>query len=66
MAAAALGNTISDLAGIGSGFYVENLAAKSGVKPPDLTQEQLEMNSSRWCANIVSFILIYYFCFVIY
>lgn len=52
MAAAALGNTISDVIGIGSAFYVEKLAEMSGVKPPMLTPIQLEMKSSRRAANI--------------
>ncbi|XP_042872303.1 uncharacterized protein LOC122253338 [Penaeus japonicus] len=52
LAAAALGNTISDLAGIGSAWYVENMAAKTGMRPPDLSQEQIDMVSSRWCANL--------------
>ncbi|XP_066943177.1 uncharacterized protein [Macrobrachium rosenbergii] len=52
MAAAALGNTVSDLAGIGSAWYVENIAVKIGIKPPSLSQEQLEMMSSRWSSNI--------------
>merc|ERR1719471_1414981 len=47
MAAAALGNTISDLLGIGSAWYVESLADKLGATPPDLSPEQLEMRSSR-------------------
>ena len=54
MAAAALGNTVSDLAGIGSAWYVENIAVKIGMKPPNLGQEQLDMMSSRWSSNIVS------------
>lgn len=49
MAAAALGNTISDLLGIGSAWYVESFADKLGAHPPDLTPEQLEMSSSRIC-----------------
>lgn len=52
MAAAALGNTISDVIGIGSAFYVEKLAEMSGVKPPKLTPIQLEMKSSRRAANM--------------
>ncbi|CAG0881938.1 unnamed protein product [Darwinula stevensoni] len=51
LAAAALGNTVSDIAGIGSAFYVESFSSKIGVKPPDLTLVQLEMPSSRWSAN---------------
>lgn len=55
MAAAALGNTISDVIGIGSAFYVEKLAEMSGVRPPKLTPIQLEMKASRRAANLVSF-----------
>ncbi|XP_042231056.1 uncharacterized protein LOC121872374 [Homarus americanus] len=52
MAAAALGNTISDLAGIGSAWYVENIAVKIGIRAPELCQEQLDRWSSRWVANL--------------
>lgn len=54
MAAAALGNTFSDVMGIGSAWYVESLAAKVGMKPPSLSPVQLNMNVSRWAANGVS------------
>ncbi|XP_055600309.1 transmembrane protein 65 isoform X2 [Uranotaenia lowii] len=52
MAAAALGNTISDVVGIGSAFYVEKIAEMSGVRPPKLSPLQLEMKSSRRAANM--------------
>ncbi|XP_058814612.1 transmembrane protein 65 isoform X2 [Topomyia yanbarensis] len=52
MGAAALGNTISDVIGIGSAFYVEKLAEMSGVKPPKLSPIQLELKSSRQAANM--------------
>uniref|UniRef100_A0AAG5DGK2 Transmembrane protein 65 n=1 Tax=Anopheles atroparvus TaxID=41427 RepID=A0AAG5DGK2_ANOAO len=52
MAAAALGNTISDVIGIGSAFYVERLAEMSGVKPPKMSPIQLEMKASRRAANL--------------
>ncbi|XP_059470612.1 uncharacterized protein LOC132193760 [Neocloeon triangulifer] len=51
MAAAALGNTISDVAGIGSAWYVENIVQKFGFKPPPLSPIQLDMKSSRRVAN---------------
>lgn len=54
MAAAALGNTISDIIGIGSAYYVERGAEAVGVKPPELTPIQLEMETSRRAANFVS------------
>lgn len=40
MAAAAIGNTISDAAGIFSGGAVENLARKAGVEEPPMTADQ--------------------------
>ena len=51
MAAAALGNTLSDLFGIGSAWYVESFAARLGAKPPELTRVQLHMTRSRVAAN---------------
>uniref|UniRef100_A0A336LG78 CSON005009 protein n=1 Tax=Culicoides sonorensis TaxID=179676 RepID=A0A336LG78_CULSO len=52
MAAAALGNTISDVLGIGSAYYVERIAEKVGIRAPDLTPIQLEMSSCRRASNI--------------
>ena len=47
MAAAALGNTISDMLGIGSAWYVEKYCyALIGFDAPPLTLEQLEESSS--------------------
>jgi hypothetical protein len=54
MAAAALGNTISDVLGIGSAVYVERLVEVIGVRAPDLTPVQLEMKSARRASNFVS------------
>lgn len=54
MAAAALGNTFSDLLGIGSAYYVEQAAAKFGVKPPPLSPVQLAMSTCRMASNLVS------------
>lgn len=48
MAAAALGNLISDIAGVGSAWYVESLSSKVGIKAPVLTPEQLSMSSTTW------------------
>ncbi|XP_015598266.1 uncharacterized protein LOC107269193 isoform X2 [Cephus cinctus] len=52
MAAAAFGNTISDILGIGSAFYVEMLAQKIGFQPPKLTPIQLDLPKSRRAANL--------------
>ncbi|KAJ8920163.1 hypothetical protein NQ315_011824 [Exocentrus adspersus] len=51
MGAAALGNTLSDILGIGTAFYVERLANKIGFRPPKLSPMQLDMNCSRNSAN---------------
>lgn len=51
MAAAALGNTISDVAGIGSAWYVEELANKVGIKDPKLTPSQIISWPVRWASN---------------
>lgn len=52
MAAAALGNTISDVLGIGSAWYVERMACKVGMRPPELTPIQLDMVSARIATNM--------------
>lgn len=52
MAAAALGNLISDVAGVGLAHYVEVLVNKAGVKHPVLTLEQLESSKARWTTNL--------------
>ncbi|XP_064486858.1 transmembrane protein 65-like [Ornithodoros turicata] len=52
MAAAGLGNAISDAAGIGSAWYVEKLATRVGVQAPKLTPAQMEMSATRWSSNI--------------
>ncbi|XP_012263102.2 uncharacterized protein LOC105690120 isoform X2 [Athalia rosae] len=52
MAAAAFGNTISDILGIGSAFYVERLVQKIGFKAPKLTPIQLDLPKSRRAANL--------------
>ena len=51
MAAAALGNTISDVFGVGSAWYVESVASKFGANPPNLTLEQLDLTSCRIASN---------------
>ncbi|XP_055937474.1 transmembrane protein 65-like [Argiope bruennichi] len=52
MAAAGLGNTLSDVAGIGSAWYVERIAFRIGVKSPTLTPAQTALSRSRWCINL--------------
>uniref|UniRef100_A0A1I7XZW0 Transmembrane protein 65 n=1 Tax=Steinernema glaseri TaxID=37863 RepID=A0A1I7XZW0_9BILA len=52
MAAAALGNIISDVAGVGLAHYVEFLVSKAGIKHPVLTSEQLESSQARYTVNM--------------
>ncbi|XP_045485083.1 uncharacterized protein LOC110999559 [Pieris rapae] len=52
MAAAALGNTFSDVIGIGSSYYVERAAALLGFGAPALSPVQLDMPVSRRFANL--------------
>ncbi|KAM8840421.1 transmembrane protein 65 [Spinachia spinachia] len=47
MAAAAFGNLVSDLAGLGLAGYVEALASKLGMQGPDLTPRQVDMWQTR-------------------
>ncbi|XP_010864036.1 transmembrane protein 65 [Esox lucius] len=47
MAAAALGNLVSDLAGLGLAGYVEALASRLGMQVPDLTPKQVDMWQTR-------------------
>uniref|UniRef100_A0AC35TKH5 Transmembrane protein 65 n=1 Tax=Rhabditophanes sp. KR3021 TaxID=114890 RepID=A0AC35TKH5_9BILA len=51
MAAAALGNTISDIAGIGLAHYVENFVSRFGIRHPELTAEALNSKKSRYIVN---------------
>lgn len=52
MTAAALGNTFSDILGIGTAFYVERLANRIGYSPPKLSPMQMDMPCSRNSANL--------------
>ncbi|XP_065608235.1 transmembrane protein 65 isoform X2 [Cyrtonyx montezumae] len=52
MAAAALGNLVSDLAGLGLAGYVEALASRLGLSIPDLTPKQADMWQTRLSAHL--------------
>lgn len=52
MAAAALGNTVSDVIGIGSTNWVENISEKIGFKAPKLSEAQLKMRITRTAVNM--------------
>ncbi|XP_069931579.1 transmembrane protein 65 isoform X6 [Oryctolagus cuniculus] len=53
MAAAALGNLVSDLAGLGLAGYVEALASRLGLSIPDLTPKQVDMWQTRVSTHLV-------------
>ena len=48
MAAAALGNLISDCCGVQLSIYVEAWCVKFGLHAPDLTKKQSELRKTRW------------------
>uniref|UniRef100_A0A8C9F3M7 Transmembrane protein 65 n=1 Tax=Pavo cristatus TaxID=9049 RepID=A0A8C9F3M7_PAVCR len=50
--AAALGNLVSDLAGLGLAGYVEALASRLGLSIPDLTPKQADMWQTRLSAHL--------------
>lgn len=52
MAAAALGNLVSDLAGLGLAGYVEALASRLGMQGPELTPRQADMWQTRVSAHL--------------
>lgn len=52
MAAAALGNLISDVAGVGSAGYIETLVSKIGIRTPDITPVQSDLTSVRWATGL--------------
>ena len=47
MAAAALGNLISDCCGVQLSIYIEAWCVKFGLQPPDLTKKQSELRKTR-------------------
>lgn len=52
MAAAALGNLVSDLAGLGLAGYVEALAARLGMQIPEFTPKQADMWQTRVSSHL--------------
>ncbi|KAM4550281.1 transmembrane protein 65 [Fundulus diaphanus] len=52
MAAAALGNLVSDLAGLGLAGYVEALASRLGMQVPDLSPKQVDMWQTRLSSHM--------------
>lgn len=54
MAAAALGNTISDIFGLGLASYVEQFCTFIGIVAPDLTPTQQNMAITQRAGSLVS------------
>ncbi|XP_068094104.1 transmembrane protein 65 isoform X1 [Hyperolius riggenbachi] len=52
MAAAALGNLVSDLAGLGLAGYVEAISSRLGLPIPDLSPKQADMRQTRVSAHL--------------
>ena len=48
MAAAGLGNALSDMTGVGAAYYIERGFEKLGFHPPKLSLAQLQMKQTRW------------------
>lgn len=67
MAAAALGNTISDIFGLGLAHYVEQFCFFIGIEAPDLTPTQQNMSITQRAGSIVcGYIMHFYFLILIY
>ncbi|KAI6176376.1 hypothetical protein M3Y97_00791400 [Aphelenchoides bicaudatus] len=64
MAAAALGNIISDVAGVGLAHYIEFFVNRLGVKHPVLTAAQLESSKARFTVNMARAIGLTVGCFI--
>ncbi|CAM9499185.1 unnamed protein product [Discosporangium mesarthrocarpum] len=52
MAAAALGNTISDVAGVGLGGFIQDLASKLGLPDPNLSRAQMQLRKTRLAGHV--------------
>lgn len=52
MAAAGIGNAISDVAGVGSAQFVESLTQKLGVPQPNLEPRHYAFRSTTWAINM--------------
>ncbi|CAB1097596.1 unnamed protein product [Ectocarpus sp. CCAP 1310/34] len=64
MAAAALGNTISDVAGVGLGGVIENLATRLGLPPSKLSRAQMLLQATRTAGLVGSAIGVLVGCLI--
>lgn len=51
LCAAAIGNILSDLAGVGLGTVIEDMAARAGLPDPKLTSGQMKLRSVRFAGQ---------------
>lgn len=56
MAAAGLGNTLSDIIGLQAGGVIEALSDKLGIVDPDLTKEQMKSKAVRFLTILASIV----------
>jgi len=64
MAAAGLGNLVSDVAGLGLSGYIETIVSKLGVPSPQLSRAQLESPAYRRISNLFKIIGISVGCLI--
>ena len=64
LCAAGLGNTLSDVAGLGLGNFVQTVATKVGFPPPKLSHAQVQMKVTKSCTLIASMAGISAGCFL--
>jgi len=64
MCAAAIGNLISDVCGVGLGGTVEVIARKMGFKEPELSPEQMDMGATRLWSNLGAAAGVSFGCFL--
>eukprot|EP00286_Rhodomonas_abbreviata_P024236 CAMPEP_0181309846 /NCGR_PEP_ID=MMETSP1101-20121128/12244_1 /TAXON_ID=46948 /ORGANISM="Rhodomonas abbreviata, Strain Caron Lab Isolate" /LENGTH=225 /DNA_ID=CAMNT_0023416383 /DNA_START=463 /DNA_END=1137 /DNA_ORIENTATION=- len=64
MAAAAIGNLISDVCGVGLGGTVEVIAVRMGFQQPNLSAEQMHMKATRLMSNLGAAVGVSFGCFL--
>lgn len=64
MASAAVGNLISDVAGVGMGSYIEAIARRMGFNEPNMTPDQMDMTQTRLASSIGAAIGVAIGCFI--
>jgi len=62
MAAAGLGNTLSDCVGLFTGDYIEAWCYRAGIREPKLSEEQARSREARWCKSAGSLLGLAFGC----